>query len=136
MKITIQTIPHGEQRYETAGDWAFHDERNLVVYVSDVGNEYMEALIGIHEMIEALLCRKMGVPEESVTAFDMEYEKSRKEGDESEPGDDPKAPYRFAHQAANRVERVAARVLDVPWDLYERKIERLFQKEEKCESAN
>ena len=136
MRITIETIPHSQQRYSTCGDWIFDAEGNLDIKVSTLGVRDMEILVGLHELIEAVLCYDSGVSEQEVSDFDIMFEKNRKEGDESEPGDHPKAPYRFAHQAANRLERMAARLLDVPWDLYEKRIQELFEKETRCGKEN
>ena len=35
MKIVIETIPHGQQRYPTAGDWVF-EATGLKIWVSDL----------------------------------------------------------------------------------------------------
>jgi hypothetical protein len=51
-----------------------------------------------HEAIEAYLAIHAGVSPEAVDEFDRAYEPKRKAGDDSEPGDDPKAPYRKPHQ--------------------------------------
>lgn len=34
MKITIETIPHNQQRYPTCGDWQFLNSDELAVRVS------------------------------------------------------------------------------------------------------
>jgi hypothetical protein len=51
-----------------------------------------------HEAIEAYLAIHAGVSPEAVDEFDRAYEAKRKAGDDSEPGDDPKAPYRKQRQ--------------------------------------
>src|SRR6202034_3881971 len=73
MQIIIRTIPHEQQRYPTTGDWQYIAGA-LHVDVSDMGNENYEALVGIHEAVEAVLCRKAGIKEELVTEFDEAYE--------------------------------------------------------------
>jgi hypothetical protein len=64
------------------------------------------------------LCRQAGVKEADVDRFDMAYEKHRKAGDVSEPGDDPAAPYHAQHVAATWFEMRLAEKLGVDWDKY------------------
>lgn len=124
MKITIETIPHTEQRYPTCGDWQFPIANELNVRVSDMGNDDYAFLVGIHEAIEAWLLRKRcgADAEKAVDAFDMMYEANRAEGDESEPGDDSSAPYYLEHQIATGIERILAAQLGVDWNEYDGEI--------------
>ena len=46
----------------------------------------------------------------------MAYEKRRKPGDLSEPGDDVRAPYHHQHQVASSIERQLADELRVRYD--------------------
>ena len=64
----------------------------------------------------------MGITQESVDDFDMDYEKRRVAGERfarcgcvitNDPGSDVHAPYRLAHKYAESVEYGLARVLDV-----------------------
>ena len=119
MKIVIETIPHSRQRYPTAGDWIFEDGE-LHVFVSDLGDVHMEALVGLHEVIEALLCDKNGIAEESVRAFD------EANPDSDDPGGLPYAPYHLEHVFAEGIERQVARVLDVDWTIYAGRVAKLF----------
>ena len=57
MKIIIETIPHNLQQYTTVGNWTWEDEY-LKIEVSESGNDDWNFLIGIHEAIEAWLCKK------------------------------------------------------------------------------
>lgn len=118
MRIEIRTISHSRQRYPTVGDWVF-DGDTLRIAVSDTGNPHHAFLVGLHEMIEAYLCRVRGVPEESVTAFDLAFEVSRAPGNTDEPGDDPLAPYRREHFFATSIERLMAAELGVDWTVYD-----------------
>lgn len=122
MKIIIETIEHTAQEYETVGNWKFSENGDLHVSVSDMGNVDYEALVGLHEAVEALLCQKRGIQEKDVTAFDETFEKARAEypaifGD-SEPGDHPSAPYTKEHQFASRLEHSVAMELGVDWQGY------------------
>lgn len=116
MKITIETIPHNGQRYPTVGDWFYDEVGNLTIKVSDLGDWRYNALVGLHELVEVLKCKRDGVTQESVDAFDIEYEKNRPEGDVSEPGDSPNAPYRQQHCLATGIERIMAEELGVVWE--------------------
>lgn len=145
MKIIIETIPHSEQRYPTTGDWVTRGE-DIHVLVSDLSNWRMETLVGIHEAIEALLCRHAGVTQEQVDEFDTQFESARSHytvrtrpghGTEfkflggwipinAEPGDHPDAPYYRQHQVATGIERILATLLDVDWSEYEEANRQLY----------
>ena len=113
MNVTIRTIPHDKQRYDTVGDWQLTNRvGGLLVTVSKMDNWKHEALVGIHELVEAMLCRCSGVTEESVDAFDMAFK-----GD-GEPGDSHEAPYHQEHMVATAVEMVVAGAMNVDWDEY------------------
>jgi hypothetical protein len=60
-----------------------------------------------------------------VDVFDMAYEKTRPDGDDSEPGDSPDAPYRNEHFFATSIERLIAAEFGVDWMLYESHINEL-----------
>lgn len=124
MRITIETIPHAEQRYPTVGDWQWRGD-DLLIRVSEMGDWRYEAAVAVHELVEVLLCKRDGVTEAAVDAFDMAYEKARQPGDESEPGDDPACPYARQHCFATAVERMLAAALGMSWLEYERKVESL-----------
>ena len=120
MKITIETIPHSEQRYPTAGDWMF-DNDHLVIRVSELGDWRYSMAVGIHEAVEALLCRNDGVDGRDVDAFDFAYQELH----HMEPGDDPTAPYHRQHCFATAVERMLIAALGVSWAEYEAAVEAL-----------
>lgn len=122
MKIMIQTIPHDQQRYETCGDWWFDASDNLHVSVSEMGNRDYEALIAVHEVVEALACRAHGVLERDVSAFDKGLLAG---GYTGEPGDHPAAPYRREHCFATGIERLLAAELGVDWGPYSDAVEEL-----------
>lgn len=122
--IYVETIPHKNQRYPTCGDWQFLPG-GLHVSVSDTGNRMSNMLVALHEIVEAILCEARGVSEKAVDEFDIRYEASRKEGDFSEPGDDPKAPYHEQHRVADIVERMVALHAKVDWKQHESNLEQL-----------
>ena len=115
-------IPHSEQRYKTVGDYWYPTEHTQEVRVSRMDNADYEFLVMLHELIEAHLCRKRGIKEEAITAFDTAFEAVREEGNEDEPGDSPEAPYQKEHQFATSIERQLAAELGVDWDAYDKAI--------------
>jgi hypothetical protein len=118
VRILIESIPHALQRYPTVGDWT-RGADTLYIKVSELPDEREMILVGLHELIEAVLCEHSGVLEESVDDFDTHFD------GEGEPGDDPAAPYHRQHRLATAIERVLAEQLLIDWDEYERHIEEL-----------
>ena len=119
MNITIKTIPHNAQRYDTCGDWWFDEAGDLEIRVSDMGNWKYEALVAFHELAEVLLCKDRGITTEMVDAFDMAFEAKREVGNVDEPGDDPACPCRKEHFFATTVERALSAELGVDWSAYD-----------------
>lgn len=116
MKITIDTIAHKNQRYDTIGDWQFDANEDLTITVSKLSDWRREALIAVHELVEVLLCKHAGITQETVDKFDMSW---IPKGEEEEAGDDPKAPYVKQHCIATGIERMLAAELGVSWKDYE-----------------
>ena len=121
MKIIIETIPHKDQRYPTVGDWQFLGDE-LLIRVSEMGDWKKEALVGIHELVEALLCRNRGIEQEEVDKFDMAYK-----GADMDPGNDPHAPYNEQHFIASTFEESLQEDLSVDEEDYENAIDKLYQ---------
>jgi hypothetical protein len=113
MKIVIDTIPHDAQRYDTVGDWVWLDDDRLEIKVSELGDRRQEALVAVHELVEALLCREHGITTEMVDAFDKSYT-----GD-GEPGHAPDCPYRAEHSEATGIEVILSIAMDVDWNEYD-----------------
>lgn len=124
MEVNIKTIPHNKQRYPTVGDW-WWTLRTLEIRVSDLNDPFKEFCIAIHEYVEAMLCKKRGVTQESIDRFDMSYEAKRKEDDFSEPGDSSGAPYKREHCFATGIERLLISELGIDWKAYEETINSL-----------
>lgn len=130
MNITIQTIPHDSQAYETVGNWRFDQNGNLLIEVSDMGNWKYSLLVALHELVEVSLCKDRNIPQAVVDEFDINYEKERtegKHGPDDEPGDDPAAPYRREHFFATNLERLLAAELGVDWEEYAKTVVALAQ---------
>lgn len=129
MKAKLSPVLTKRHRYPTAGDWRFTPKGELLVHVSAELTDDYQFLIGVHELVEGWLCRRGGVSEQAVTDFDVAYEKKRKPGDDSEPGDDCRAPYRRQHFIATNVERMLALEMGVDWKRYENCMNRLIEQE-------
>lgn len=119
MKITIQTVPHHQQRYDTAGDWQYLDMFTLLISVSKLDDWKMEACLGFHELAEALICKWLNISQTVVDDFDFAFK-----GD-GEPGDAPDCPYRIPHRVASAVEYILALALEVDWAAYEARLNAL-----------
>lgn len=103
MKIIIEAIPHETQRYDTQGDWFCDGEGNLRITVS--GESILDPetfLIGLHELVEVVLCHRRGISQKAVDEFDFKFK------GEGEPGDHADAPYRKEHRQAMIIEHLMA----------------------------
>lgn len=144
-KITIETLPHAHQAYDTVGDY-WEDENGIHIVVSDMGDEKMEQLVGLHELVEVILMRARGIPLAASTVFDKEFDQERADTIravsqagmgkamcflfrnrelpiEAEPGDDPDSPYQNEHNFATAVERMVCAALGIKWDDYDRRVQ-------------
>ena len=125
MRIEVQTIPHREQRYPTVGDYWDADD-TVQIRVSEMDDWRYVILVALHEIVESMLARYRGIPEDAIGAFDMAFEKARESGRVSgEPGDAPDSPYRREHFFATNLERLFSAELDVDWFEYDRDVDAL-----------
>ena len=105
MNIYIEIIDSKDQRYPTDGDWQFVEvfedngrEEKLNIKVSRQENPDEELAIAIHELIEAYLCKKHGISEESVDKWDFSHP------DSDDPGSIEGCPYFWEHMIATAIE--------------------------------
>lgn len=105
MRIVIDFIPHEAQRYDTLGDWTWDDDETLRISASEDDGEDAAFLVALHELTEAWLCRKAGITQEDVDAFDFAY------AGDGEPGEQPDCIYRVEHRRAALVEMMVAQFL-------------------------
>jgi hypothetical protein len=119
--ILIRSVFHAKQRYDTCGDYFEHNGQTEIT-ISDMQNEIYEQLVAVHELIEKILVTARGISDASIDAFDMAYEDNRRDGDDSEPGDNELAPYYAEHQFATAIERRLAAELGVDWDHYDKTV--------------
>lgn len=117
--IVIDTIAYEDQRYPTLGDWQFFKDGSLYITVAKCPDKRSEICIAVHELVEALLCQQDGVTQESVDAFDKDFEMRRAAGlvpDRAEPGADEKCPCAKQHAVADIVERLVATNIGLSWN--------------------
>lgn len=115
MRIEIKTVDPSAMRYPTAGDWEWLADGALMLKVPEYGGRDVSVLlVGIHEMVEAFLCKRDGITDEQVTAFDTDNPKLE------EPGDDPAAPYHRQHVVAMALEREAAIATSTDWETHDK----------------
>lgn len=126
MNILIRSIPHKSHRYPTCGDWFFEDG-TLYILVSDEMPESSKQLVALHELSEVMMCMANGVTQKQVDDFDMGYEKCRKEGDDTEPGDHKSAPYHVQHRLATAIEIMVCNQMGISWEEHEANINALFE---------
>lgn len=118
MNIHILVIPESEMRSEVNGaDWFWDAKGDLQVRVSPMSDWRREVLLGIHEAVEAIMCKHNGVSQEQVDKFDLEYDKTH--AFDVNAGDDPEAPYQHEHCLATAIERILCAELRVNWESYD-----------------
>lgn len=115
MKITIETIPHEQQRLGVIGDWYFEPNGDLVVKVSDLGDWRYNFLVGRHEMDEALLCKLTGITTEMV---DEDQAAALPTDDPDSFSGYPGARLQNQHNDALAAEWIMSRLLGVDWKKY------------------
>ena len=143
MKITIETIKHKDQKYNTIGDYHENEYGNIFIVVSEMPDENHALLVGIHELIEVVLMRKAGIPLQASTDYDIPFEQARLTCDpwerqttfehngitypeNAEPGDAPDCPYQREHNFATAVERMLCAAFGIKWATYEDAVNELF----------
>ena len=119
MEIKAATIPHVNQRYDTVGDY-FLDGDCFKLWISETGNGDYNFLIFIHEIIEAYLCKRNGIPETDITNWDIDHPELK------EPGHDENAPYHAEHEFAEKIERKIATRMGINWKQYEKVLDELY----------
>ena len=119
-RFIIDVIPNDKQRYSTVGDYYRGvNEEDMYIHVSEMGNNKMELLVMIHELIEVILTEDADIKERDILKFDTEFEKNRLPGNTDEPGDAIQSPYKLQHAYATSVERMMCALLGVDWKDYE-----------------
>lgn len=99
MQITIRTIPHSEQRYDTTDDWQVDYYGDITMYVSEADQQEVFKTI-IHGLTECFLCLKHGITQKEVDTYDLAHPET------DNPGENSDAPYHMEHKVANVAEHL------------------------------
>jgi hypothetical protein len=104
--VSINTVPHDMQRYDTVGDYVFDklgDSTGVVdrlrMTVSDMGDWRFGIACGVHELVEAALLVQHRIDEAQVSEFDTDYEAARREWLKLCSGDYPSTSMKRAMEA-------------------------------------
>lgn len=124
-KVSIEFIPHSLQRYPTCGDYWLDENGDLQIRVSLMGNVRSLLAVAIHELFESSGVIANQISMEAIDRFDMEFEKSRKPDDLTEPGDTPEAPYGHLHRLSTIVEMLYADAVELNWEEHENAVHNL-----------
>lgn len=120
--IAANTIPHKEQRYDTAGDYLdFASGEVRLLFISDMGNADYEFLVLIHELLEQHLCLKRGIPEPVIAEYDKTYTGEHPDN----PGLDPRAPYHKEHMFSEQIEELIGKELGIDMVAYNSAFDKL-----------
>lgn len=106
----------------TGADWWFDENDNLQVRIEKMANKQHEKALTIHEVMEAMYCRLLGVTVKQVDAFDEVYEAAHQDNHGLNAGDAPFCPYAVPHSLATAPERVYAAIAGICWELYDKEI--------------
>lgn len=118
MDVHIVITDPKDMRPEVDGvDWRWDEKGNLQVQISPMSDWRREILLGIHEAVEAIVCKHTGVSQQAVDAFDKQYDLTH--STDCNAGDDPLAPYHREDTLATSVERMLAYALNVQWGEYD-----------------
>ena len=112
LKISIRTIPHDQQNYDTVGNYFMGPDGWLMITVSDLGDWKKEMAVAIHELEEYTSAIGRGITIEEIDKWDMSYE------GEGEPGDDSRAPYHPDHVFAEGIEKQSIEHWGMDWEEY------------------
>jgi hypothetical protein len=122
MKITLEVIPHEQQRLNAIGDWFFEPNGDLQVRVSELGDWRYNFLVLRHEMDEAMLCMYHGITTEMV---DIDQANAKDTDDPDSFSGYPGQYLQVQHNDALAAEWIMARLLEVDWTEYGEASERV-----------
>ena len=113
-------LPPSDLPYPTAGNWEITSSGDIVASCASLPDmDESVALVMIHELVEAFICKCNGISEESVTAFDTSHLEL------NEPGDSPEAPYHSAHFTSMQVEKMICSSIGLSWHKHEENVSKI-----------
>ena len=110
------------QEYSTCGNYQETDDGLLVIFITEQINQDYVNLIFFHEMIEWWLCKIRKISEESISNFDIEWNRRLSTGEKGlkdEPGNELNAPYHREHMFATKMEKQLCEQMGLNWKEYE-----------------
>lgn len=128
MEINQVSRQYKKMRNKGVGDYLYslkNDRFNFII--ADMPTDY-QAMVFIHEFVEAYLCWKAGIKEKDINAFDKMFEQEREAGLQKpnvEPGDDMRAIYFKQHQIATKFEKKLCKALGISWYKYDKFIQEI-----------
>jgi len=122
-KINVEFVPHSSQNYDTCGDYGIDENGDWWIKVSELGHPMYNLAVSLHEITEFALTQYRGISEESITKFDIDFEKNRPIGFTGECGDNPNAPYKLEHRFAENIERQFILESGLDWFAYDKKMQ-------------
>lgn len=119
--IQVQTVPNDEIKLRkgfTGADWWWDPDGTLQVRIaSEILDPDWRTALALHEVSEAFLCRRMGIMQGAVDAYDKKYQQEH--AIDLNAGDEPDAPYRIPHTFATAIERIYAGATGIQWKTYD-----------------
>jgi len=122
-RIIIDFVESEDQRYPTCGDYIEYPDHYHITVTKQVDTD-RSLLIAFHEMVEYFLCTRRGIQENSITEYDIEWNKQLEQGRElqDEPGNEPGCIYAKEHRFAENIERQIALEAGIDWLDYDSKL--------------
>ena len=121
--IRVEFIESKDQRYQTCGNY-WETDTEIVFQISKQDKPQKNLLILLHEFVEFAICTDRGISEQSITDFDLQWEKDNPTGidDGFEPGNSSEAPYYQEHHIAEAFERMFAGFMNIDWEDYNKNL--------------
>ena len=123
--LTVEIIPHSQQRIGEVGDYWEVGPGAWVFRVSQMSKPVYSLLVLVHELVEWVICEALGIIEPDIFAFDKKWYEDRDSGipsPYSEAGHDPAAPYHRAHVLAEIAERMVCLACGESWTDYDHEV--------------
>lgn len=133
LTIHFKVVTHSNQRYNTVGDVIENHDGSITIVMSDLGDLRRTYAVGIHELVEQVLCARDGVTNKEIDEFDLAFEKMQNPNDIQEPGDHPDSPYHAQHQVASAVERSFVEACGLNWNEHDDAIMAMMAERKKQE---
>jgi hypothetical protein len=129
-KITVEFIDQLDHRYDTVGDYGTNHDGSWWFKITDMNNPIYSMAILIHELWEKTRNMQLGITDESVDEFDLNYK-----GEFEDTGSDPAAPYHKTHMESDAIERSCIVMGGEDWIEYEKELNSKIDEYEKSKGV-